>query len=364
LGRALFYVTGHGFGHATRTRALIAALRARLGPDLAIHVRSDAPHWIFTDRDPDVTCSAAAIDPGVLQPNGLDLDLPRTLAAQEAFVAGWDERVTEEAAFVRGHRATLVVGDVPPLAFAAARAAGVPAVAVANFSWDWIFAAWADREPRFGAIAARYRRAYAEAETLFRLPLHGDLAAFASTVDVPLLVNRSSRDRAACRADLGLAAADSRRVVLVSFGGLGPGTVAVSEPEDLAGYVFVGMGAPPPGFRGAWIELPAPSRAPHEDLVSACDAVLGKPGYSSVAEALAHRRRFLALPRDDFREAAVLQEGLERLGCARVMPREDFAAGRWRAHLDALFDSPASFAEIRCDGAEVIADALAPRLAP
>ena len=176
-------------------------------------------------------------------------------------------------------------------------------------------------------------------------------------------MNRSSRDRAACRADLGLAAADSRRVVLVSFGGLGPGTIAVSEPEDLAGYVFVGMGAPPPGFRGAWIELPSPSRAPHEHLVAACDAILGKPGYSSVAEALAHRRRFLALPREDFREAVVLQEGLERLGCARAMPREDFAAGRWRAHLDLLFAQPPTFAEIRCDGADVIADALAPRLA-
>ena len=232
MGRALFYVTGHGFGHATRTRALIAALRARLDRDLAIHVRSDAPHWIFTDRDADVTCSAAAVDPGVLQPNGLDLDLPRTLAAHEAFVAGWDERVAEEAAFVREQRATLVVGDVPPLAFAAARAAGVPAVAVANFSWDWIIAAWADREPRFGAIAAHYQRAYAEAETLFRLPLHGDLAAFASTVDVPFLVNRSKRDRTACRADLGLAAADSRRVVLVSFGGLGPGTVSVREHDQ------------------------------------------------------------------------------------------------------------------------------------
>ena len=33
----------------------------------------------------------------------------------------------------------LVVGDVPPLAFEAAAEAGVDSVAVANFSWDWIY---------------------------------------------------------------------------------------------------------------------------------------------------------------------------------------------------------------------------------
>jgi len=43
----VFYVSGHGYGHATRSVALIAALR-RMSPDpLRIHVRSGAPRWIF-----------------------------------------------------------------------------------------------------------------------------------------------------------------------------------------------------------------------------------------------------------------------------------------------------------------------------
>ena len=41
------------------------------------------------------------------------------------------------------------MGDIPPLAFAAAHAAGLPSVAVANFTWDWVYE---DYEPeRFGA---------------------------------------------------------------------------------------------------------------------------------------------------------------------------------------------------------------------
>ena len=43
------YVSGHGFGHATRSVAWLRALRERT-VDLAVHVRTEAPHWLFEER--------------------------------------------------------------------------------------------------------------------------------------------------------------------------------------------------------------------------------------------------------------------------------------------------------------------------
>ena len=40
------------------------------------------------------------------------------------------------------------------------------------------------------------------------------------------------------------------------------------------------------------------------------------------------------------------------------MPRADFAAGRWRAHLDALFAQPDAREAMATDGAETLAEAL------
>ena len=40
---------------------------------------------------------------------------------------------------LRALDAALVVADIPPLALAAARLAGVPAIALGNFTWDWIY---------------------------------------------------------------------------------------------------------------------------------------------------------------------------------------------------------------------------------
>jgi L-arabinokinase len=356
--RLIFYVSGHGFGHATRACAVIAALRARARSALDIRVRSEAPEWIFTERDPELCCTAARVDAGMLQPNGLDLDLPGTLAAHEEFIAAWDAAVAREAGAIAELGASLVVGDIPPLAFAAARRAGVPGIGVANFSWDWILEGYAEAEPRWRPIVARYRQAYGEAQALFRLPFHGDLSAFHPIVDVPLLVNRSARTRRECRRSLGLADGDRRRLVLVSFGGFGSGPVGGALDEDLSGYVFAGFGPRPAGFRGEWIALSRPSPIRHEDLVQACDATLGKPGYGTVAEAIAHSTRLLYLPRTNFREIPVLERGLARYGCARSMPRDEFARGRWRPHLDALFAMPEAREALPAHGAQVIADAL------
>lgn len=338
---------------------MIAALRAR-APALAIHVRSNAPHWIFRERDAQLACSGAELelDVGMLQPNGLDLDLPATLAAHERFCARWNAHVDREAAFLREASARLVVSDIAPLAFAAAARAGLPAIGIANFSWDWILDAYAPAEPRWRPIVSRYAEAYASAALLLRLPLCGEFQAFPRIQDLPLLVNRSRRSREQCRRSIGLEPSDRRRAVLASFGGFGSAAVPGSAREEFEGYVFVSIGAPPAELGAAWISLPRPAPFPHEDLVHACDALLGKPGYGTAAEVLAHGTRFLYLPREDFREIPALLSALQPWGGSRELPRADFESGRWRGALDALFAQPAPRRWEPSDGAERAAEIL------
>jgi UDP:flavonoid glycosyltransferase YjiC (YdhE family) len=354
----VFYVSGHGYGHATRCVALIAALR-RISPgSLRIHVRSEAPHWIFQERDGQLACSAAAVDPGIIQSNALDVDLEATIDAHERFASRWEARLGEEAEFLRRLAPRVVVSDIPPLAIAAAAAAGISAVGVSNFSWDWILAGYAEQEPRLRPVVERYAEAYREADCVFRLPMHGDLGAFRVIVDVPLLTRRSRLPRTSVWKRLGISRDEGRSVVLISFGGFGGGPLASFEGADLAGMIFLAFEEKPKGFGGDWRRLPNPSPIPHEELVAACDAVIGKPGYSTAAEVLAHRTRFLYLSRGDYTEGPVLEAGLRRDGCARPIPRDDFFAGRWRKHLDALLAQPLPAQAPAANGAEVIATQL------
>jgi len=363
LQRLLFYVSGHGYGHATRMRALAAELLRRRGDALEIHVRSEVPRWFFEERDEGVRFSPAAVDVGILQHSGMDIDLAGSLSAHAACVRDWSRHVETEARFIDALSPRLVVADIPPVAFAAAERAQVPAVGMANFSWDWIAAGYARDDARWTPIAECYARAYASAERVYRLPLHSDFAAFREIVDVPFVVNRSPLTRGACREELGLAPDDSHRLVLVSFGGFGMAEIEGGAGDDLADYHFVVVGEASGTVGGRWTALPNPTPIPHENLMLACDAVIGKTGYGTVAEALAHRTRFLYLPRAGFPEVPLLEAGLERLGRARPMPRADFEAGRWRAALDDLFDGPAAPPAPACDGAERVAGALLAQLA-
>ena len=354
----VLYVSGHGFGHAARCSALAAALTRR-APRLRLGIRGELPAWLFREAAPEAELSRGAGDPGMQQRDALRVDLERTAAAHAHHLARWDETLEQEAAWLRRRGARAVVSDVGALPCAAAARAGIPAFAVSNFSWDWILSTYAATWPELAAARACYAQAYALAELAFRLPLHGDFGAFRSIRDTPHLVRRATRSRPEVRRALGIPAEDDRPLVLVSFGGFGPGKL---PPIDAPEMLFVGFGPSPPTLGPRWIPLPLPSPLPHPDLVAASDLVVGKTGYGTVSEVLCHGSRFLYLRRRGYPEDAVLAAGLRASGCAAEFPAEDFRKGRWRTHLEALHAKPPG-PRAPADGDRVIARALLERLA-
>src|SRR3954452_12589630 len=131
----VLYTSSHGFGHAVRCAALCRALLAAC-PDLRIVARTAAAPWIFPAG---VQVEPCVIDTGVVQPNSLDIDAQATLERYAAQVAGEDAHFAAEADRMRAIGARALVADVPSAAFEIADRAGIPGIALANFSWDWIY---------------------------------------------------------------------------------------------------------------------------------------------------------------------------------------------------------------------------------
>ncbi len=326
-----FYVSAHGYGHATRQAALLRELRFRR-PDARLLARSQAPRWVLAPGG-EASCRAVGIDPGLRQSDGFTIELEESLRRHERFLADWRPRVEREAAFLRGCGARLVVSDVAPLAFAAAARAGVPAVAVGNFTWDEILGAYPG--PRWAAVAQAYRRAYGLAREYFRLPMHLEGAAFAKVTDCPLLCGVCPESRSQARRALG-AAQDGRPLILASFGGLGCGALDVSQGDDLSEFLFAGFGPAPRGLRAAWLRLPERTPGVHLRAVAACDALVAKPGYGVLSEALAHGKPVLLLPREGFPETRPLVDGFLALGRGARLAAADFSLGRWGDGLRAV----------------------------
>ena len=125
---------------------------------------------------------AGETDTGVVQIDSLRLDVRETIRRARAFLDRFDEHVSREAAFLRAHDATLVVADAPPLACAAAAAAGIRSVVCANFTWDWIYRDYSE-QPGVDAIVKQIGEAYATAEAGWRLPLGGGFETIDPIID-------------------------------------------------------------------------------------------------------------------------------------------------------------------------------------
>jgi L-arabinokinase len=342
----VWYISGHGFGHASREIEIINALRDRR-PDIPIVVRTGAKRWIFdlTLRAP-VDFQQTECDTGVVQIDSLRLDETETVRRAAAFYAGFDARVAAEREILRSIRPSLVVGDVPPLAFAAARAAGVPSIAIANFTWDWIYEGY---EPeRHGApdLVRQIREACAQADLFLRLPMWGgfDMAPPEATFDLPLVSRRSARDPLETRKALGLPV--GRTLVLLSFGGhglMGLSPAAFDTFGDEFVAVITGhleMSEAARRSRRGVIEFDEQALYDegwrYEDLVAAVDVVATKPGYGIIAECAAHETALLYTSRGHFVEYEVLVREMPRYVRSQFIPQEALFAGEWRAYLEKL----------------------------
>jgi hypothetical protein len=346
----VFYISAHGFGHASRAIEVINALLVARR-DIHIHVRTSVAPWLFdlTVRDSAAGGSSRRFryaevetDTGIVQIDSLHLDEDASIRLAREFMSTFDERVEREAAALAQLSPAFVVADMPALGIAAAAHAGIPVAALGNFTWDWAYSAYRDSASLVDQIA----RVYAKADLALRLPMWGGFGAFDRIVDLPFVARHSTREATATRRALGLPL--DKRLVLPSFGGHGLEGLQ-DRFERLDGYEvlfeFDEQQLYADGFR-------------YEDLVRAADVVVTKPGYGIIGECLANDTAILYTDRGNFIEYDVLVANMPRFLRSRFISNEDLLAGRWQAPLDALLAQPAPALRPPTNGATAAAGLL------
>jgi L-arabinokinase len=356
-----FFISGHGFGHASRQVEIINAL-AGLRPDVRVIIRSAvSPALLARTLTAPHELRPGICDTGIVQSSSVTHDDRATVVAAADFHRTFDVRVREEAQALSGDDVRLIVGDIPPLAFAVARTLNMPSVAIANFTWDWIY----ETHPGFDTLSDvldTIRTAYRSATLALELPFAGGFEIFPRVERLPLVARHAARSREDARKHFGLP--PDRRVALLSFGGygmpsldlgrldcFGDWTVATTdrlsaEPAGLPHVIYLREDRfLNGGFR-------------YEDLVAAADVVVTKPGYGIIAECIAAGTPMLYTSRGDFREYDLLVREMPRYLRARFIDQRDLFAGRWRDALDALVAQAPPVEVLETNGAGVAATTL------
>lgn len=364
LPGVLFYISGHGFGHASREVEVINVL-GRLRPDLRIVIRSAvSPALLARTLQVPYELLPGPCDTGIVQSTSVTHDDDATARAAEAFYSSLTSRVAAEVRRIAPHRPDVIVGDIPPLAFEVSAAIEVPGLAVANFTWDWIYQTHPGLARDAPWLVPALQAAYRKATLALELPFAGGFEVFREVQRVPLIARRPTRSRAETRAHFGLPV--HKPVALLSFGGYGLPDLDVGALDCLDAWTVVTTdrsAAAPRSASDAVVLLREPAFQDtgfrYEDLVAAADVVVTKPGYGIIAECIAAGTAMLYTSRGQFREYDVLVRELPRFVRSRFIDQAALFAGRWRASLEALMAQPAPPETMRTDGADAVAAAVA-----
>ena len=345
----LYYVSGHGYGHARRSAEVIRALR-ELAPDVNVYVRTTARVDIFRGLTAGPVTESYNVDAPVAERDALSIDWASTIAAAAALLRRRRSFVVREAAAVQDLGPSLVVADVPFLAGDVATALGVPSVAVSNFTWDWIYEPHRGSHPDGASVVRGARSSYGQMAALLQLPFGHDVDVFPQVIPVPLVARRSTLDRGEVTRRLGLDESDPRpRVLIAMRGGVAPETLEKAQ-------------ACAPDFQ--FLRVPPPQASlDFSDLMAASDLVVSKLGYGTIADCIANDARLVWPPRAGFREDQVTRVEAPRFLRMQEVPLAQFHSGQWRDTLERAMALPAPPERMPLDGAAACARFIADRIA-
>lgn len=343
----VFYISSHGFGHASRSIEVINAILARR-PETRIGVRTAAPRWLFdlTVRGK-VTFSTLETDTGVVQIDALTLDEADSIRRAASFHSDLVTRAASETRALRELGAGLIVGDIPPLAFAVGAAAGISSIGLGNFTWDWVYADY-PRVRLAPSLLPAIRGAYGKASMALRLPMWGGFESFSNIKDIPFIARHATKTRdEVCKT---LKIPSEKPIVLSSFGGYGLPGLDTDLLAKFKKYTVITTATVP--ISRARKEIPLSERKGsfvtineeamydagirYEDLVGASEAVVTKPGYGIIAEAIANDAAILYTSRGHFPEYDVLVEEMPKYVKSAFFSHDDLFNGKWEPHLDKL----------------------------
>jgi len=350
LSSILYYITGHGFGHAVRSHQVIRAL-ARERADLRMHVRTVAPEWLFLNTPSPVAYSNQALDVGIIQRDSLKMEIAETLDACRRLHDRLPQIIERELNFIAANDVRLIVGDTPPLCFEIAARAAIPSVSITNFTWDFIYRAYLDEHRGFVALIDQMTAWYGKTSLALMLPYPCDTSMFPRLEAIPWVARRSSLTKEAARAKFGLP--QSATIVLLSFGGLGLDRIPWEVLKQQRQFLFVTTGNAKRSD-GNIISLPE-MQSQYEDLVCAVDTIVTKPGYGIVADVLGHRLPILYTDRGEFAEFPKLVEALHDCATCEYIPQQELLAGKLAPYLTRLLNRQPHWPAVDLSGAQVAA---------
>ena len=351
LLRIACFISPHGFGHAARASATIEAVGTRLAP-CHFEIFTTVPSWFFVDSlSVPFSWYPVTTDIGLIQENAFTEDIERTLVSLNTFLPFDPALVADLAEQICRKQCHLILCDIAPLGIAVGRKSGIPSVLIENFTWDRIYAGYPSVAGMMAHHITYLRRIFDTADH----HIQTEPVCFRDAADLTVEpVSRKFRTTGPeIRRMLGIP--DAKKIVLITTGGIPEQHGFLDQLKKFADTTFILPGSSrSPDLHDNLVLLPHRSVFFHPDLVNASDAVVGKVGYSTIAEVYTAGVPFGHAARCPYPESPGLVDFISRQMKGIALSEADFGRGRWLAILPKLLELPRQSRKVS-NGSEQIA---------
>ncbi len=323
------FISPHGFGHATRTIALLSALH-EIVPDLKARFLTTVPQALFKNCSFAATYHRITTDVGLMQRSALSADLRQTLDRLSRFIPVQDNLVCQCADICRNCR--LLLCDISILGILTGKKVGKKSVLVENFTWDWIYRSLAEEEPALLPYADYFHECYGQAD--FRIQTQPLCQTAAHHIICPPIARKTRLEPAHLTELLGR---KNRILVLITMGGIPLALPFLDLLGRYPDYFFVLAGQPEDVLHADNVMLISQnSPFHHPDLIAVADLLVCKSGYSTIAECSQTNTPICCVKRAGFAESAVLESWITNRMNGTILEPDEFFTGSWLEQLPAL----------------------------
>ena len=304
-----FYISDHGFGHASRNIPIIRYI-LETNKDIRVIIKTGKAQGSFIkdligEFNGRVTYFFEAIDVGlVLKENSLDIDKDNLTEKVLEYLNSFKERIAKEIEFLRYYNVNLIISDIVPWIFKCSKKLNISSILISNFTWVEIY-----KEHLSEEIVNEYIECYKLADKALFYELYMDEMKeyFDNYEEVSL-----------CSREFNLVKADrikntfKRPIVYLSLGR----SVNLIDEIDVSSLPYdfiVTDGIILKGLNVYYLDKETQNT---HDYLLASDFIITKAGWGTISEALLARKKIALLSRDNVAEDRNTIKKLKDMGLA------------------------------------------------
>ncbi len=349
-----YFISSHGFGHAARACAVMEQLQI-LHP-VNFYIFTSTPEWFFKNSNSfPFEYKKIQTDVGLIQSTPFEEDLKKTIMSLEKFIPFSEAFYGSFLQYLSQINLDLIVCDISPLGLWVADQLEIPSILIENFTWDWIYENYSEDYPELNEFIPFFREIYQYPKLHFACVPFCQLSE--NSIVTPPVFRESKSEQGKIRKQLGVQ--ESEQLILITMGGIPIDQIGEDNhriPENLK-FIIPINNTNNNSSNANIIYLPHNHSYFHPDLVNASDLVIGKLGYSTIAEVYSLNKPFLYIGRERFRESKILEKFvLEHLNAKEINQSNIFSIDTVEKIQNALLETKVPHTAI--NGASQIAETI------